>query len=322
MGCAPVLSNLFGNRETFCVTQMHLLITNDDGPPELKASPYVYGLVQAIRRVHPDWDVSVALPHTQRSWIGKSHFISQPVSVTYYRPGKSAFEGTVHKERSEFSDDWALLDGTPASAAQIGIHHLFRNKGPVDLVISGPNFGRNSTALFAMSSGTIGAAMEASLCGVKAIALSFAHFGPRKDWGLISQATDLAVKLCLHLYNDWNVDTDIYSINIPLNENVEDMKILYTSMLHNKWGSCFAPVERIPVSPADKESEIRKSETTPTRSQISSQYEWKPSMRAVAETVEKAPPGNDGWAVQNATIGVTPLKSAFQGVPLHGELKL
>jgi tubulin--tyrosine ligase len=44
----------------------------------------------------------------------------------------------------------------------------------VDLVLSGPNFGRNTTAIFALSSGTIGGALEGAVCGKKAIALSYA----------------------------------------------------------------------------------------------------------------------------------------------------
>lgn len=47
---------------------------------------------------------------------------------------------------------------------------------PFDLVLSGPNFGRNTGAAFCMSSGTLGAAMAAALSDVRAIALSYGHF--------------------------------------------------------------------------------------------------------------------------------------------------
>lgn len=106
--------------------------------------------------------------------------IGQDVTASYvYVPPEGTVERSKENEslagpydvsqiqsgNSEFTQDneWILLDATPASCANIGIHYLFPNKPPVDLVISGPNFGRNSTALYIMSSGTVGAAMEAAL---------------------------------------------------------------------------------------------------------------------------------------------------------------
>ncbi|KAF3056988.1 hypothetical protein CFAM422_012526 [Trichoderma lentiforme] len=57
-------------------------------------------------------------------------------------------EGTIHTRPSPSGDveEWVLIDGTPASCVQIGLNHFFQDKGPIDLVVSGPNFGRNSTA--------------------------------------------------------------------------------------------------------------------------------------------------------------------------------
>ena len=73
-----------------------------------------------------------------------------------------------------------LVDSTPASCIQIGLFHYFQERGPIDLVISGPNYGRNTTAVFALSSGTLGGALEAAVCGKRAIAVSYAFFD-RKD---------------------------------------------------------------------------------------------------------------------------------------------
>ncbi len=50
-------------------------------------------------------------------------------------------EGNEKEEGGE--NKWTLLTGTPASCASIGIHFLFPDGKP-DLVISGPNFGRNT----------------------------------------------------------------------------------------------------------------------------------------------------------------------------------
>jgi 5'/3'-nucleotidase SurE len=52
--------------------------------------------------------------------------------------------------------------GTPSTCANIGLHYVAGDT-PYDLVISGPNFGRNSSTVFTLGSGTIGGAMEAAL---------------------------------------------------------------------------------------------------------------------------------------------------------------
>ena len=62
-----------------------------------------------------------------------------------------------------------LIVGTPSTCTNIGLHHV-SGEANFDLVISGPNFGRNSSTAFTLSSGTVGAAMEAALVGGKDLA--------------------------------------------------------------------------------------------------------------------------------------------------------
>lgn len=83
--------------------------------------------------------VSVVLPHTQRSWIGKAHLVGQTVTPSYFRPGTlHTDDGTTHpRPRADGGEEWILVDGTPASCVQIGLNHYFKEKGPIDLVISG-----------------------------------------------------------------------------------------------------------------------------------------------------------------------------------------
>lgn len=70
---------------------------------------------------------------------------------------------------------------SPTTCTSIGLFNqsqLFPDaeQKPFDLVLSGPNLGRNTGAAFAMSSGTLGAAMAGALSKHKAIAVSYAHF--------------------------------------------------------------------------------------------------------------------------------------------------
>ncbi|KJR81326.1 uncharacterized protein SPSK_01002 [Sporothrix schenckii 1099-18] len=255
---------------------MHILIVNDDGPPSTHSSPYVHSLVRELQQA--GHLVSVCLPHTQRSWIGKAHIIGQTVEPTYYRPppwsslpagitqaeGEPGNAGTVHTRpfrqngnsnagtngsSDEAPEEWVLVNGTPASCVQIGLFHVFKERPPIDLVVSGPNYGRNTTAVFALSSGTLGGALEAATCNKPAIALSYAFFSRNHDRDIIAEASRHAVRVIEALYRQWPKDVprdsadsvDLYSVNVPLVAGVSTHKTVYAGILQNYWseGGCF-----------------------------------------------------------------------------------
>ncbi|PHH52488.1 putative tubulin--tyrosine ligase PBY1 [Ceratocystis fimbriata CBS 114723] len=321
---------------------MHILVTNDDGPPSPHSSPYVHTLVRQLKAA--GHTVSVILPHAQRSWIGKAHIIGQTVKPVYYRPGSASHgdgpeaQGSVHKlpQASPAEEEWVLVDGTPASCVQIGVHHMFKHKAPIDLVVSGPNFGRNTTAVFALSSGTMGAAMEAAVCGFKAIALSYAFFTQNHDPDIIEAATRHSVRVIEAVYKQWPADKsiDLYSINVPLVGEVEANKTMWTDILQNYWteGSCF---EEIDGGAEDDDADLQEenirqgsilSETNgPVSGHIHRHFKWAPKFAGVYKSVEESEPGNDGWIVKEKLTSVTPLKANFSqaGHHLHGkELEL
>lgn len=282
-------------------------MVNDDGPPSNQSSPYVHSLVLNLQNA--GHTVSVVLPHTQRSWIGKAHMIGQTVKPTYFRPGTlHQDDGTTHSrplQSSKPQEEWILVDGTPASCVQIGLYHYFQDKGPIDLVVSGPNYGRNSTAVFSLSSGTVGGALEAAVCKKKAIALSYAFNSRNHDPDIIAGASKLSVRLIEHLYKNWGENVDLYTVNVPLIEGVEDKKVLWTKMLQNYWGpaSCFQEVEDEETDPAEEEQKIREGESpsdekNPVLGHKHKHFKWAPRFTDVYESVEKAGPGNDGWAVK------------------------
>lgn len=257
----------------------------------------------------------------QRSWIGKAHMIGQTVKPTYYRPGTLyKNNGTTHSRPAEVGsnvkEEWILVDGTPASCVQIGLYHYFHERGPVDLVVSGPNYGRNSTAAFSLSSGTLGGALEAAICQRRAIALSFAFFSRDHETQIITEASKLSLRLIEYLYKNWDDNVDLYSINVPLVENIGQRKILWTNILQNYWGhgSCFEEKEveeEIEKDDANmQEQKIRQTEIIGGQAEIATDgcrvarykhkhFKWAPSIQDIHRSVEKAPPGNDGWAVQN-----------------------
>lgn len=231
------------------------------------------------------------------------------VKPTYYRPGTlHQDDGTIEDWPSELKDDWVLVNGTPATCAQLGLFHFFQDRGPVDLVISGPNYGRNCTSVFSLSSGTLGGAMEAAMCQKKAIALSFAYKPGEHDPQRIAGACRHSIKLIQYLYENWAEDADLYSINVPLIDGVEDHKIMYTNTLQNYWssGSSFQQVDTIEdESPESRENEIRQMGETksgdPQTSGIGHEhryFKWAPKFSDVYKSIDDSLPGNDGWAIK------------------------
>ncbi|KNG83945.1 tubulin-tyrosine ligase family protein [Aspergillus nomiae NRRL 13137] len=336
---------------------MHILVVNDDGPPSNQSSPYVHSFVVALQSA--GHVVSVVLPHQQRSWIGKAHLIGASVKPTYFRPGTlHKDDGTTHElprgsdpaDDDKDGDEWILVDSTPASCVQIGLYHYFEDRGPIDLVVSGPNYGRNSTALFALSSGTIGGAMEAAVCGKRSVALSYAFSSRDHDPVVIAEASRHSVRLIEYLAKNWADGVDLYSVNVPLEPGVSQSKVLYTDMLDNRWtsGSCFRAVDAsVPnANPELQEHNVRHQDptvgeelstntngTTPRRSRIQHKhFQWAPNFSDVYRSVEESAPGNDGWVVKegmtryiNSSISpdVTPLRANFMHQPgIQGEIKL
>jgi len=205
--------------------------------------------------------------------------------------------------------------------------------------------------VFSLSSGTIGGAMEAAVCGVKSIALSYAFFDRNHDAAIISGASEHSAKLIQHLYTNWDDKTHLYTVNVPLVEDVGSRKILWTHMLQNKWksASCFQVTE-VPSedddTPSDVENQIRKAEEklgrkellgkegaidsgrqTPSGQEHSrythQHFKWAPRFKDVYDSVEESEPGNDGWAVAQGYTSVTPLRANFMHVDgVEGEIKL
>ena len=133
---------------------MRILITNDDGidAPGLAVMQEIAAGVAGR-----DGIVTTVAPVNEQSGCAHSVSFVQPMMLT--RRGRNSIS----------------VVGTPADCVLVGLHEL-QSEGPPDLVLSGVNRGNNSGENV-LYSGTIGAALEASLHDVKAIALS-QYYGP------------------------------------------------------------------------------------------------------------------------------------------------
>ncbi len=125
-----------------------ILLTNDDGID----APGLLTFAATLSTVAP---VRVVVPDGERSWVGKA--------ITRYEPLRV-------ERRSSTGPEVYAVSGYPADCVQLGVHALF-DDAP-DLVVTGINIGYNHGSAYLQSSGTVGAAIEATLAGVPGLAFS------------------------------------------------------------------------------------------------------------------------------------------------------
>lgn len=209
---------------------MQIEITNDDGPPNATVSPFISSFVTELELANRH-NIHVVLPDVQRSWIAKAHFPGQIITTSPYLG-------------SNTKNPWILVNGSPACCIQLGISHLVSQ---IDLVVAGPNLGCNISSVFALSSGTIGAALEGAFLQRKAIALSYELRKPPPE-GTIEEANRLSVRIIQWLLENWDDEVAVYNINIPLRVGISQQKIYWTRVMDNFWstdGEGGAYVERV-----------------------------------------------------------------------------
>jgi len=141
---------------------MHILVSNDDGI-------YSPGIAVLAEIAAEFGSVRVVAPDVERSSMGHAITASRPLS---YRPTR--IEGLTGYR----------VNGTPADCVSLGVYHWDK----VDIVLSGLNLGFN-LGNSVWHSGTVAAAKQAALLGVRGVALSApaglesaADFEPLKPW--------------------------------------------------------------------------------------------------------------------------------------------
>ncbi|HEY2722779.1 MAG TPA: 5'/3'-nucleotidase SurE, partial [Chitinophagaceae bacterium] len=127
---------------------MKILVTNDDGI-------YSPGIAALARMAKKFGEVQVVAPDVEQSSMGHAVTHSRPLS---YRKSPISFEEGIEAFR---------VNGTPADCVALGAHI----NNITDVVLSGINMGLNlGNSIW--HSGTLAAARQAVLLGMKGIALS------------------------------------------------------------------------------------------------------------------------------------------------------
>jgi 5'-nucleotidase len=162
-----------------------ILVTNDDGI-------HSQGILTLAERLRELGRVVVVAPDRERSAVGHSLTLHSPLRAEEIRPGFYA------------------VDGTPTDCVNLGIHGLLDSRP--DLVVSGINKGCNLGDDITYS-GTVSAAMEATLMGVPAFAVSLASdsFLPSDFKGPAALAVRLAKTV---LERGLPADT-LLNVNVP-----------------------------------------------------------------------------------------------------------
>lgn len=203
---------------------MRILITNDDGinAPGLKVLDKIARAVAG-----PEGEVWTVAPAFEQSGVGHCISYTHPTMIAKLGPHRFAAEGS------------------PADCVLAALYDVMTDMPP-DLVLSGVNRGNNA-AENVLYSGTLGAALEAALQGLPAIALS-QFYGPAND-GLdnpFQAAADHGAALVRRLFENGLWDDDpyrlFYNVNFPPAASADVRGIRVTAQ-------GFRPTSRFSVEP-------------------------------------------------------------------------
>lgn len=225
---------------------MRILVSNDDGiySPGIAALAEVASEFGTVRVVAPD---------VERSSMGHAITASRPLSYRATRIG----DLTAYR-----------VNGTPADCVALGAYQWEK----VDLVLSGLNLGLNlGNSIW--HSGTVAAAKQAALLGLRAVALSAPagaepDFEPFKPWIRQVLRTLLA---------DADGMLGLVNVNFPRNPR----GLVWTR----------ASVRRY------------DGKIVPTKHPLGREMFW-----FTVEPIEGADEGTDRWAVEQGWVSLTPLR--------------
>ena len=224
---------------------MRFLISNDDGI----YSPGIVALAEAASHFG---DVCIVAPDVEQSSTGSAITASRPVN--YRRTPIKGFEAY-------------RVNGTPSDCVTLGAFQW----GKVDVVLSGINLGSN-LGNSVWPSGTLAAARQAALLGLRGVALSMQvaddepHFQTLQPW----------IRKVLHQV-----------LNEP------DMPLVNINFPENPSGVCWT-----------RQSARRyDGQVMPAKDPMGREHFW-----FTVQPIKEVEEGTDRWAVQHGLVSITPLR--------------
>ena len=225
---------------------MRLLIANDDGI----YSPGIAALAEAAARFG---DVRVVAPDVEQSSAGHAITASRPLS--YRRTPIKDFEAY-------------RVNGTPADCVALGAY----NWEKVDVVLSGINLGSNlGNAMW--HSGTLAAAKQAVLLGLRGIALSAPTTRDEPKFDILKPSLEKVLELLLD-------DPELTLVNVNFPEGKpKGLRWTRQSVRHYN------------------------GKVVPGEDPMGRKHFW-----FTVIPMEEAEEGTDRWAVEHGYVSMTPLR--------------
>jgi 5'-nucleotidase len=226
---------------------MKILVTNDDGI----YSPGIAALAQVAKAFG---EVQIVAPDVEQSSMGHAVTHSRPLS---YRKSPINFEGI----------DAFRVNGTPADCVALGTHI----SNITDVVLSGINMGPNlGNSMW--HSGTLAAAKQAVLLGMKGIAFSTPVGKTEPDFTILAPYVEETLKLLLE-----TPGLSLFNVNLP----PQPKGIKWTRQSVRFYDGKVVPG----IDPMGRK------------------HYW-----FTITQLEPAEEGTDRWAVENDYVSITPLR--------------
>jgi len=238
-----------------------ILVTNDDGI-------FADGLWALGKELKNMAQVVVAAPDRELSAIGTAVSLHQPVRARKVAPVVAGVESYA-------------VEGTPADCVILALGKLV--KDGIELVISGINRGAN-LGDDVLISGTVGAALQGSLHGLPALAISVA-LGDNLYFGDAAKFAALLAR---------KIDSQVLPANICLNVNLPNL-----------------PREKIKGVEITYPASRSHTDTIEERYDGKRPYYWFVRQRVNQPIDEKT----DTWALEQGNISITPLLTSQVNKP-------
>ena len=225
---------------------MRILIANDDGI----YSPGIAALAEVAAKFG---DVRIVAPDVEMSSAGHAITSSRPLS--YKRTPIRGFEAY-------------RVNGTPADCVALGVHTWDK----VDVVLSGINLGSNlGNSMW--HSGTLAAAKQAVLLGLRGIALSVPVTSAEPDFEALKPAVEQVLELILPAR-----ELTLVNVNFP---------------------------ERPPIGMRWTRQSVRHydGKVVPGEDPMGRKHFW-----FVVIPIEEMEEGTDRWTVEQGYVSMTPLR--------------
>lgn len=226
---------------------MRILVTNDDGI-------YSPGIAALAKVAAQFGEVTVVAPNVEQSSMGHAITSSRPLM---YKNSPVIFEGIESYK----------VNGTPADCVALGTH--LNEK--IDIVLSGINMGPNlGNAMW--HSGTLAAAKQATLLGIRGIAFSTPTKNAEPDFELLEPYVAKTLKLLLA-----NKELKLVNVNLPYRP--EGLQWTRQSV------------------------QFYDGEIIPGEDPMGRKHFW-----FTVKPLEPAEVNSDRWAVENGFVSITPLR--------------